>query len=174
MKTITKTDKYDNIITIIFAIIITSTIAQTAISLIYGLVNGAWMITIIQYIGFPTAIGIVGYYWPSTSITAEGRWSRFWSRFWAGLFNVGRIGYERPGIKSLPWGMIVYSLITYGSIMGLFQFDYQLQLGTAADPAVIIGLIQWVVSTISIVVGFAVMYGVGYMFGGRRQRRLQA
>ncbi len=90
------------------------------------------------------------------------------SRFWAGLFTLCYIGYERPGIDKVPYLILAIG----GALIGTIVAINQTLIASAGTYATIV-----MVTMIAFVAYPAIgllSYGIGYLFGGKRQRRLAA
>ncbi len=160
---------YSSIVTLMFKLMVAFAALQTLALIVFGLTKvGLAIILGIAPIAMITSIVVIGRSWP----TIEGGWS--WSRFWAGTFGVSRIGYERPGLKALPWIVIIVGSITYGLVLGVFKYELALVSEQTQTVALQLGAIEVASNAIVLPIAFALVYGVGYLFGGPRQRKLQA
>ena len=115
------------------------------------------IVVVLAIIQLPITVMVVGRAWPDL----DKGWSA--TRFWAGVLLFTRMGYERVGINQLPWMMIVNGNLAIGFIVGVSQSVLQPEI-----PYYV-----WVVATlVATPVLILTQYGVGYLFGGKRQASL--
>ncbi len=164
--------EYTKIINLILVWTIAMSLIQSAVIAAFGLQGsgdaapvGALLVLGLAFLNIPIYIYVIGRNWP----TIEGGWS--WSRLWAGAFGISRLGYERPGLKNLPWSNIITLSVIYGFAGTLNQYLVDADAGTPEIPLVY-GIMVIMISALMPAV-FAIMYGIGYLFGENRQRRLQ-
>ncbi len=161
----TETSVYTNIIGRAFVWMIGFSILTLAVTLMFGATEVGIQILAISTIIY--VVGIIydiGRNWP----TIEGGWSI--GRFMAGFFMFPRMGYERPGLKTLPWGKIFGLTSILSVITGLNQFAVQLQAGAEISNAIPFVLIFVAVYAAIVIFSVVFSYGLGYLFGGNRQK----
>lgn len=115
------------------------------------------IVVALAIIQLPITVMVVGRAWPDL----DKGWNL--TRFWAGVLLFTRMGYERAGINQIPWNLIINGNLAIGFIMGVSQSILQPE-----TPYYV-----WVVATLVLTpVLVLVQYGVGYLFGGKRQASL--
>lgn len=142
-------------------------VAQTLVYALGGATGTTLGINAIISIALiPTLIWALGSKWPGI----EPGWS--WSRFWAGFFGLFRIGYERPGLGQVPFAI----LAAVGSVAGACT-AWQQKIIMESTGGTLEMFPLWVLEFVVVgailypVLG-VLLYGIGYLFGGRRQRKL--
>ncbi len=116
------------------------------------------------YLGALVAQAIVTIVWVGKVWPTENR-----NWFWVGLLWPFQIGYERAGLGNQPWAVYVlggFLLIPASQIVGAMLVGAPMP--TNLELASMAGL-----GAVGYAFGYGlVCYGIGYIFGGKRQRKL--
>ncbi len=151
---------YNAIIIRMFKWIIGLSATQLAAILLFaGIANPTLILGIINIVYIPLVIWDIGRNWP----TIEGGWSS--SRFWAGTLGFVRIGFERPGLATLPWKAIFGLSAIYAIAQTLVQHAVLIEAGHEIALAIKVAAMMSMPWALLFPLAVVAAYGIGYLFG---------